>query len=60
MDKEQLVRLKYKKNSHMTAVQTNNDKVIQLVPNPAFDVMYNHIQENAKVFTGYNLSLIHI
>lgn len=59
MEQGQLVRLKYKKNSHMTAVQTNNDKVIQLVPNPAFDVMYNHIQENAKVFTGYNGTILY-
>ena len=43
----------------MTAVQTNNNKVIQLVPNSAFDVMYNHIQENAKVFTGYNGTILY-
>lgn len=59
MEQEQLVRLKYKKNSHMTAVQTNNDKVIQLVLNPAFDVMYKHIQENAKVFTVYNGTILY-
>ncbi|WP_366536072.1 hypothetical protein [Staphylococcus argenteus] len=59
MNKEQLIRLKYKKNSNMTAVQTNNDKVIQLVPNSAFDVMYSHIQKNAKVFTGYNGTILY-